>query len=508
MPTKKNSKKVAKKPTKALSKRPTKRPKVKDRRASASPAGDEARPVPRGYATRARPLLAGPGARVVGGTRTEPSRRDVARRFYEVTNASNKVRGPASAGQSKRETKRLEDILENRPPHRAHPVRSDYFGTAEHRAIAEYLDDLLNGRPSKFKLGSKADQSHVLFFAPVPTTGPGSAPVKLGPEAARSADANWRDAVQAEVSEVFNFYDPTRELEVRAGIALHYGEISALAGDYYESPDSLAAEITPAVAEAIRGVTPEHDGTFLLTVHRGLFKYVDLATRNADHFAPRSWIRYAFHHGQALRIAIEHGDLEAALVRNAFADHFLEDAFASGHLRVPRSISESFRKRAVSGLGAMKGHDEDNKRGLWMQNGRGFLWRGYGDDRIAVNKVHATLVAHALGTSIQRVYAAYRLRGADASALVEKIAAWQAPNIPAATPSDPNKVLPDWLGAFPAGTAEGGGRLAKLRDIRELIPVALPSKATWRKGELCNPPSHDEGGPGNVDWEPYFEIAP
>lgn len=63
--------------------------------------------------------------------------------------------------------------------------------------------------------------------------------------------------------------------------------------------------------------------------------YKDLLKTNLDHFAPNSKTVYDTGHAWALEIAAA-GDLKRAYAINAFADHFLEDNFASGHLRVPR----------------------------------------------------------------------------------------------------------------------------------------------------------------------------
>jgi hypothetical protein len=66
--------------------------------------------------------------------------------------------------------------------------------------------------------------------------------------------------------------------------------------------------------------------------------YIELAKINYDHFGTNA--RLAYNAGHALALAeasqgtIE--SLEQAYAINAFADHFLEDSFASGHMRVPR----------------------------------------------------------------------------------------------------------------------------------------------------------------------------
>jgi hypothetical protein len=60
-----------------------------------------------------------------------------------------------------------------------------------------------------------------------------------------------------------------------------------------------------------------------------------------------------------------------SLMYNSFADHYLQDAFAAGHLMVKRS--------KVTALDNMGTHDFYNRRGLEIQNEKGERWRTYGD---------------------------------------------------------------------------------------------------------------------------------
>jgi hypothetical protein len=63
---------------------------------------------------------------------------------------------------------------------------------------------------------------------------------------------------------------------------------------------------------------------------------------------------------------------DRSLAMNAFADHFLLDMFASGHIRTPRhhllkiceGVNSGAVKLASAGLAAGRGHDEDNWNGL------------------------------------------------------------------------------------------------------------------------------------------------
>jgi hypothetical protein len=354
-----------------------------------------------------------------------------------------------------KERQRLEALGKETSKRPVSTVRPDYFGTAEHRASAEQLARMLAGE-QVFAKAPTADKSHVLLRVASPNPVAGAVVEREGLSVA-SADPAWREPFQARLEELMARYRPFTELEIRPGLTLTYGEVVALAGDYYATPEELTAELTPAVADAIRGVTPTDEGTFLLNTHRGWFDYASLANENQDHFAPRSWARYARHHAEALTLAAVHRNLNEALVRNAFADHFLTDAFASGHLRVPRNALVGL----TGALPTRKMHDEENEYGLWVQSANGFLWRSYGDDYLGSNPVHLTLTAYAVGLSLLRVYKAYRLEGAALQELVDALGEAQPLELTAGEMVDP-RTLPDFLGA-----------IAGLPDIREYLPVPL-----------------------------------
>ena len=65
--------------------------------------------------------------------------------------------------------------------------------------------------------------------------------------------------------------------------------------------------------------------------------YVQLASINWDHFGEDARTAYNAGHATAIQRAIG-GDLEGAYTLNAFADRFLEVSFSSGHLRTPRRL--------------------------------------------------------------------------------------------------------------------------------------------------------------------------
>lgn len=177
-----------------------------------------------------------------------------------------------------------------------------------------------------------------------------------------------------------------RWLQLRgSGLWITYGEMNALA-DYLPDPstvDSLPeAQIVPvlqrmrqgmlgAIKEAVgfpggsmkgaatsgldlvpgMGAAGEVSALDAATAGLGINRYQGLLARNACHFAPMSWQRWALYHNQAREEALaynggmcraapieDHIEVTAqehmrqAWLNNGYADHFLQDSFAAGHL--------------------------------------------------------------------------------------------------------------------------------------------------------------------------------
>ena len=226
---------------------------------------------------------------------------------------------------------------------------------------------------------------------------------------------------------------------------LTFGEIIALAGDYYAHLDQPAAESMkeawpdpPHAVELLAGdyrqpclrdEEPKIVSDILHTTYRdqnasqdklaqakqlvrdGLFghypvrRYLALATQNFCHFAcqpPTGFLDdeanealqlYRAYHQRALALAGQAKEQRSddmfmdAVVVDAFGCHFLTDLFASGHMRVPRRVlSERYGIiRGAQGL-AHEMHCEDNKLGLWCttripQTPR-LVWRAFGDTKL------------------------------------------------------------------------------------------------------------------------------
>jgi hypothetical protein len=189
-----------------------------------------------------------------------------------------------------------------------------------------------------------------------------------------------------------------------------YGQATALAGDHLGEP---------AEFRTIEG----QRNTVALIV------YARRALRDGDHFHPRTVKMWHDYHEQALRraerIRLElefperrEPDEEArerfieAFYINAFADHFLLDAFAVGHM--------GFNRGATRPTAAMTYHDKHNARGrrlrdrtgeeFWMHGDKALHWKFDGKPKllaaastsvldllvtIVTGKRHAALERHA-----------------------------------------------------------------------------------------------------------------
>lgn len=180
-------------------------------------------------------------------------------------------------------------------------------------------------------------------------------------------------------------------LRLENGVELTYGRISGLAGDFYGTDQPISDGIdfedsmkrfrnafdllakntdrTPTEIKEILGILQEEIDLFNKAVKEGVdpwvavwphlpdmtdklwyatcFRpfgqpsYYGLATINWDHFGDDAHTAYKAGHQAAINVAISEKtdrNLELAYTMNAFADHYLQDAFAGGHLRTPRRV--------------------------------------------------------------------------------------------------------------------------------------------------------------------------
>jgi hypothetical protein len=89
-------------------------------------------------------------------------------------------------------------------------------------------------------------------------------------------------------------------------------------------------------------------------------------------------------------------DFKIALMFNAFADHFLQDAFAGGHIPVQRTF------RGMDNKGV---HDFYCRNGLNVVNEKGDFWRTYGDNYYDDQTNHYAIEANV--TSLNEIWECY-----------------------------------------------------------------------------------------------------
>jgi Domain of unknown function (DUF4157) len=177
--------------------------------------------------------------------------------------------------------------------------------------------------------------------------------------------------IQRTVSEVIQRYDTPEHVQfgltngvdeviIIDGEQVTYGEIIAMAGDLFENPSDIynakKSDLMPVVKLVRDSKTRTIGEKEWETATKG--QYVKLASKNSPHFAPSNssllpssgkstsenhkdyWIK---HHQEAIKES-KNGDINKARIINAFADHFLTDAFAAGHLFNKFDAIEKFNK--------------------------------------------------------------------------------------------------------------------------------------------------------------------
>jgi hypothetical protein len=175
--------------------------------------------------------------------------------------------------------------------------------------------------------------------------------------------------------------------------ALLYGDATAIAGDYLAHPSDF--------------ISQQGAWTFNSKKH-----YLLLALENSQHFNPmatRSWAEY---HQRAIADALAAAGEQGlagserfgqAVQESAFADHFLQDSFASGHM--------GFNRTASSASAAKAFHDSWNARGRAVGDRAGRRWFTYGDGLLDTpeNLASRQHVLDAATLSIGHVLRAYVL---------------------------------------------------------------------------------------------------
>ena len=141
-----------------------------------------------------------------------------------------------------------------------------------------------------------------------------------------------------------------------------YGDATAIAGDFLGDPTEFMSQA----------------GAWRFKSNKS---YYLLALENSAHFNPMSTQSWADYHDKAIDEALAgaraDGGLETvrrfqlALQESAFADHFLQDSFAAGHM--------GFNRTASSAAASKSFHDAWNDRGRVVSDRNGDRWVTFGD---------------------------------------------------------------------------------------------------------------------------------
>jgi hypothetical protein len=247
--------------------------------------------------------------------------------------------------------------------------------------------------------------------------------------------------------------------------AFRYGELVALSGDFYATPDELywetptcipwlwekndLSDIRAAFAKEIEAIEAQQRGGVEYPDHNIVYlwnakAYDELALSNTAHFGWHNLKAYCQHHRAALeyaRQAYQLRDIEPAkaaelwglaLFTNAFADHFLTDAFAAGHIRVPRheircwAEDQAYSDQLAGALAKLL-HDQDGHlntlhgeghslagngtEGLWVCNPRGDTWHTRCDGQLFIdtsgNDPAVHLPVEAVRASVKELFMVY-----------------------------------------------------------------------------------------------------
>lgn len=206
-------------------------------------------------------------------------------------------------------------------------------------------------------------------------------------------------------------------------LSFKYGELVA-AADFYHTPLAMDQDKAMGISKLIKcahsavndlpDLTPQtpEASNCNLTGFLAMPGYLEVLTSNYSHFGWNNMVSYIDNHQMALKKAQESFNKKTqdpklslrlfhqALIYNGFADHYLTDAFASGHIRVPRI---QIKKWAIKNLpGPLRSHRGDllsliihdhesrnlrsgQEEGLRVKNSMGDLWMTRGDGDLHTN---------------------------------------------------------------------------------------------------------------------------
>lgn len=245
--------------------------------------------------------------------------------------------------------------------------------------------------------------------------------------------------------------------------AFRYGELVALSGDFYASPGDLyyekraalpwlwekndLSDIRAGFAKELEAIKAQQKGRVEYPDNNIAFwwnakSYVELALDNNAHFGWHNLRTYCKHHKAAIELTLQARQLwnfdqrkarelwGQALFTNAFADHFLTDAFAAGHLRVPRqqirawALGRRWDEKLAGALSKLlhdqdghldgvhgEGHALNEGDGLRVRNSAGQEWHTRCDGQLFVehqdDDLALTAPVEAVGRSVKELFRAH-----------------------------------------------------------------------------------------------------
>jgi hypothetical protein len=268
-------------------------------------------------------------------------------------------------------------------------------------------------------------------------------------------NAEWAKKLGAPDAQKSLLKDPKASgpgLKAGGGTPITTGDAIALVGDFYASPQALAAAPKEEVTELLDAIRRERAGELkggksneeyerITLKHRKDPKktFGALAEINAPHFAPGNRASWIDLHKQAIakarQVDIVPRAIDSALLLDAGGAHYLTDAFAAGHLfdspKIDQMVQVHLARRAaepqnrelktfygiIGATGNMHKlvrkalHDWFNVNGVEVSNKRGMTWRTYGDDHLKLAPETLMIGQFAVYVSRQQVMQAAK-RGA------------------------------------------------------------------------------------------------
>ena len=260
-------------------------------------------------------------------------------------------------------------------------------------------------------------------------------------------------------------------------LARLYGDATAIAGDFLGHPSEFLS----------------HAGAWRFHSNKS---YYLLALENSAHFNPTSTRSWAEYHQQAIAYALVGAagqglttveQFQLALFESAFADHYLQDSFAAGHM--------GFNRAASSAAAAKSFHDAWNARGRVATDRAGDRWVTFGDSRLddPANAEGRRHVLEAATLSIRGVLTAFVL---GARVPDDEIAVWQLLPFTIEAP----ELLADVAEIF----VQHEGAMQKTAQ-RELVPLQLTIRPGYK--DMVATASFWSVGAFNDPGDPYLALV-